>query len=264
MGMYDTINGEQVKCFPWVSLYHDEINYHGGDLAYYDTGCEVPYKKPHYNYGKNFIIFDLNRWISSDYCPYDYVLHVIVDGKVKDTFVDEIGDIDWSINETVVDYYGNLLNIHSDEDILSYRKEQREYWAECEEIRKPWDKLFKEFTQCFSGIGKLDKESEEYKVRSKKFKEIQKLMHEEDDKEQESLTRLSNEFFSKWRVDTSDIDDLINLGNYISAYETEEMAKRNDNAKACKEKIMELLSSDNSLYDRYIEWQGSDEYIKEF
>lgn len=27
MGMYDNINGEQVKCFPWVSLYKDEITY---------------------------------------------------------------------------------------------------------------------------------------------------------------------------------------------------------------------------------------------
>ena len=53
MGMYDTINYEQVKCFSWVSLYYGEINYHGGDLAYYETGSNVPYKKPHYNYGKN-------------------------------------------------------------------------------------------------------------------------------------------------------------------------------------------------------------------
>ena len=107
MGMYDTINGEQVKCFPWVSLYKDEITYHGGELKYYGIGDEVPYKKPHYNYGKNFIILDLNRYPESDYCEYDYIIHVIVDGKVNDTFENKIGSIDWSINENVVGYYMN-------------------------------------------------------------------------------------------------------------------------------------------------------------
>ena len=75
MGMYDTINGEQVKCFPWVSFdnFMNSISYHGGDLKSYNTGDEVPYKRPHYNYGKNFIILDLNRFPESDYCEYDYI-----------------------------------------------------------------------------------------------------------------------------------------------------------------------------------------------
>ena len=25
MGMYDSINGEQVKCFPWAHFYNDDI-----------------------------------------------------------------------------------------------------------------------------------------------------------------------------------------------------------------------------------------------
>ena len=53
MGMYDAINGEQVKCFNWTS-FNNGIVCHGGDLMYYNTGDEVPYKSPHYNYGKNF------------------------------------------------------------------------------------------------------------------------------------------------------------------------------------------------------------------
>ena len=153
MGMYDTINGEQVKCFPWVSLYQGEISYHGGDLKYYDNGDEVPYKQPHYNYGKNFVILDLNRYPESDYCPYDYILHVIEDGKVKETYTDEIGDINWSNNKSVVDYYGELLNIHSSEDILNYIKDQREYWTKREEIRSRWNELFSESMEYFTGIG---------------------------------------------------------------------------------------------------------------
>ena len=262
MGMYDTINGEQVKCFPWVSLYLNKISYHGGDLKYYGVGSKVPYKKPHYNYGKNFIILDLNRFPESDYFQYDYILHVIIDGKVKDTFEDEIGDIDWSINKNVVGYTGELLNIKNSEDMLNYIKAQREYWSKYEEINSHWDELFGEMMQYSHGIALLDKDSEEKKSRLQKIEEVHKLMDEEKARIQPEIDNLRVEY-SKWFINTSDIDDLINLGDYISAYKTELNAER-DNAEMCKEMILKLLDSDDKLYDRYVEWQGSDEYIKEF
>ena len=64
MGMYDTLNGEQVKCFPWYSFDvislspEGSIGGHGGNLKYYGNGSEIPYRSLAYNYGKNFIIFD--------------------------------------------------------------------------------------------------------------------------------------------------------------------------------------------------------------
>jgi hypothetical protein len=254
MGMYDTINGEQVKCFPWVSLYHKEISYHGGDLAYYGIGSEVPYKRPHYNYGKNFIILDLNRYIDSDYCPYDYILHVIVDGKVKETFENEIGDIDWSINKNVVGYTGELLNINSSEDLLNYMAAQRKYWSDYEKIRSYWNELFSQLSNCMHGFGVLDKESEERKIRKENFDRIHELMKEEEKRIEPELNNLREEH-SKWFVDTSDIDDLINLGDYISAYYTELKAERDENVKACSEMISKLLESDDTLCDRYLKWQ---------
>ena len=50
MGMYDTLNGEQVKCFPWFSFYVSAmdtkgvVTSHGGDLKYYGNGSEIPYR----------------------------------------------------------------------------------------------------------------------------------------------------------------------------------------------------------------------------
>ena len=258
MGMYDTINGEQVKCFPWVSLYKDEITYHGGDLKYYGIGDEVPCKKPHYNYGKNFIILDLNRYPESDYCEYDYIIHVIIDGRVNDTFENKIGSIDWSINENVVDYFGELLDIHSNEDITNYIAAQRKYWIDRENIRSHWNELFKESMNYFTGIGLLDKDSEEKKMRLTKIEEIHKLMDEEEKRIKPEIDKLNKEH-SRWFVDTSDIDDLIHLGEYISAYSI-----RDNDKEQCMEMIQKLLNSDSSSYDRYIKWQGSDEYIKEF
>ena len=145
MGMYDEINGEQVKCFPWVSFYKDEINYHGGELKYYSTDSEVPYKKPHYNYGKNFIILDLNMYRDEPFGEaYNYILHIIVDGKVKDTLTDECANIDWSINNVVVGYRGELINVKNEEEFLQYIKAQREYWSEHDQINERHSQLFKE------------------------------------------------------------------------------------------------------------------------
>ena len=64
---------------------------------------------------------------------------------------------------------------------------------------------------------------------------------------------------SKWLIDTSGIDDLICLGDYISAYNL-----RDNDKEQCNEVIQKLLSSDSNLYDRYVGWQDSDKYIKEF
>ena len=83
-------------------------------------------------------------------------------------------------------------------------------------------------------------------------------MDEENKRIKPELNELSKKH-SRWFVDTSDIDDLINLGDYISAYNLEM-----DEQEQCKEMIQKLLNSDSTLYDRYVKWQGSDEYIKEF
>lgn len=258
MGMYDNINGEQVKCFSWVTLCNGKISYHGGDLKYYGIGNKVPYRRPHYNYGKNFIILDLNRFPESDYCPYDYILHVIVDGKVKNTFENEIGDIDWSINNSAVGYTGELLNINNADDVLNYIKGQREYWDKYKELNSHWDELFKESMTYFHGIGLLDENSEEKKYRRAKLKELHELMDKESERISSDIESLAKEY-SYLYVNTSNLDDLINLGDYISAY-----YERYDTKEKCRTIIHELLDSDNTLYDRYVKWQGTNKYIKIF
>jgi DNA phosphorothioation-dependent restriction protein DptG len=141
-------------------------------------------------------------------------------------------------------------------------REQREYWAKYIEINKHKNELFKEMMQYFTGISSLDKDSEEKELRYAKIDEIHKLMDEEKEKIEPEIKALADRY-SKWYVDTSDIDDLINLGDYISAYYTELNADR-DGARECSDMIGKLLNEDNTLYDRYVKWQGTDEYIKEF
>ena len=257
MGVFDSINGELVKCFPKVSL-GDGIVYCEDNLTCYNTGDEAPYKRPHYNYGKNFIVLDLNRHTNVDCVNYDYILHVIVDGKVKNTLEDEFGGIDWSINETVVDYNGDLLNIKNAEDLLNYIKEQRECWATYDEINSHWHGSFDESMQYYSGFASLEDGSTEKKFRLQKIEEIGKLMGKEKDRIRPEVDIL-NKSISKWFVDVSDIYDLKALGGYISVYNS-----HSEEREICKEEIEKRLSSDDTLYERYVNWQGSDEYIKEF
>lgn len=115
MGMYDTLNGEQVKAFPWFSFYlsgivdEHPISGHGGRLKYYASKKEkeedkrvvkehlqdedeldlieeniapeadsdkVPYRSLAYNYSPNFIIVDFRPDLSDE----PWVAHVIENG----------------------------------------------------------------------------------------------------------------------------------------------------------------------------------------
>ena len=257
MGLFDAINGEQVKCFPSVT-FNDGIVYRSGELVYYNTGNEVPYKRPYYNYGKNFIVLDLNRYIDSGFIDYNYILHIIVDGKVEKTLENEFYGIDWSINETVVDYNGDFLNIKNTDDLLNYIREQREYWEVYDGINSHWNELFDECMQYYAGFAMLEDGSIEKKFRLQKIEEIGKLMGKEKERIQPEVDIL-NKSISEWFVDTTDIYDLKTLGKYISVYNTHE-----EEREKCLEEIEKRLSSDDTLYDRYVEWQGSDEYIKQF
>lgn len=136
---------------------------------------------------------------------------------------------------------------------------ERKFWIDYEKnIRSHWNELFKEMMDYSYGIALLDKDSEEKKIRREKITEVKKLMEEEDKRIKPELDRLIKEH-SKWFVDTSGIDDLINLGDYISAYNL-----REDEQEQCNKMIQKLLSSDSTLYDRYVQWQGDDEYIRDF
>lgn len=256
MGMYDVVNGEQAKCFPWVSYdsKKDEIWVHGGSLYSYEIGADVPYKSVNYNYGKNFVILVFNKYPDCTYCNYDYIIHVIDNGIVKDSFTNEIGDIDWENNDTVVGYSGELLSIKNSKNIEDYIASQRKYWTEYEKVRYHWNELFGKSMKCFTGLGLLDKESKERKEREKEILRLDNLMHEETMRIEPELERLESEH-AKWFVDTSEIQDILNLGCYISAYyNTNDIKER----QACERIITNLLDKDKYLLDRYVDWHESD------
>lgn len=154
MGMYNYLNGEQIKCFsvPIVYIGNDyttdsEVDRvcfatMGGMLESYRIGDEVPYKSSIYNFGKDFIVYDY-RGITymGDYdTP---LVHFIRDGKVASfCHVDKLPlDIPRML---VIDNNGNPLNIQSRDDFFSIAKEFKEkidgeYYSGLREIRDMFD-----------------------------------------------------------------------------------------------------------------------------
>lgn len=256
MGMYDTVNGEQVKCFSWMSYCEDGLWEHGGDLKYYKTGEKVPYKKLHYNYGKNFIILDINKLPNSEYCNYNYVIHVIEDGRVANSFKNEIGKIDWNNNKSVVSYNGDLLNINSYDDIKNYIYAQRKYWKCMDKLNEKLNELFRKSVKYHKGINLLDKDSNERKERVKKIEEVNILMNKEEERIKPEKCKLTTEIY-KWF--NHDFDDLIILCKYLDSYYCALKLDKCKEANICTKKLSEILESDKTICDRYLKWQGINE-----
>ena len=150
MGMYDTINNEQVKifaiCYPILEENSNVVlGANGGNLRYFDKGDEVPYKTLYYNIGENFDIFDMPIFANDEE---QTVIHRIRDGK-------NIGSIpleylrNQDICETAFTRHGNRLidmNIDKVNHYLeSIEKKKvartvsdrlsREYWAAFREFK---------------------------------------------------------------------------------------------------------------------------------
>lgn len=124
MGMYDTLNGEQVKIFyiahamlPDDFIMDGCISYSGGDLRNYDKGDEVPYRTLYYNLGKDFNIYDLK--------PYDHdepIIHIIRNGiNLGVKTLDEMKSSDFDVRG--FSDHGIELKFSSVDDIKTYLEE---------------------------------------------------------------------------------------------------------------------------------------------
>lgn len=260
MGMYDMINGEAVKCFPTYYMMGEVMTRSGGNLIPYDTGSSVPCKSPYYNYGKNFLVIDISGSPEFD-DSYDFLIHVITDGLVKETLRDTFKNIDWANNNSVVSYDGEILNVYSEKDISDYIDARKKYWHDIWEARVRLNELRELQFNYFSRIKSLEKGSEDRKTVIGKISQNSETIKEEFSRTISELERIRKEFSATWAKDTSDIGDLISIGKLISCYN---WAHSEEESEDVLESISDMLDKDETLYDRYVKWQGTDEHIKEF
>lgn len=143
MGLYLTIDNDQIKCFSIpcrpISSLNEEISFYlqNEDFEDFDFSNIVPYQTLFYNYGKNFAIFNF-------YCSYSsfkpYVIF-IKNGKVtKIKYYEKIKEKDFKDINLVIDNSGKPLKISDVSDfteiIEDFRIGYAEYRILCDKYRR--------------------------------------------------------------------------------------------------------------------------------
>lgn len=165
MGMYDTINDEQVKVFSVPVGHGNDVWLSCGSLIYFGDGSEVPYKTWWYNYTKDFnIIDDMDHIFNPDE---PIIIHKIRDGKVVSTITgwENVLHSDFDGINLCVSYYGDLLKIRSYKEAEQYLKNTKEYHTIREIKRAKAEGLWKEVSKATFGIANKSEEEKEAAMR---------------------------------------------------------------------------------------------------
>lgn len=145
MGMYDCLNGEQVKCF-YKPIFSKEENqgvlwHSGGNSIYYGDNASLPIKTLYYNYSKNFLIYDED-------CK---LVHIVKDGKLHKTDkLYYLTDREFNFFKKVINTYGDELKIESLTDFSRYNEEKIN-------MKKDIDQLYKKINPTSDVILQLFK-----------------------------------------------------------------------------------------------------------
>lgn len=273
MGMYDTLNGEQVKCFPWYSFDVSSIDTegvvsgHGGGLKYYGNGGKVPYRSLAYNYGKNFIIFDFNPDFDPNNAT-DWIAHVIKDGLLKTSIYKQNAGEEFEEmlkrSRKNISYYGSgNFKFKSISDINQYAIESdglmnktRKLYNTVHEIRREWMDALKEGRRR-----NLKKGTPEYAELSSQLDQLSERHDAETRRVEPVIEKLRHDFAEKWTeretetyLKMSDFGECIEAGILTLKWKKEQ-------EKEPAEKIEEAKKH-NIFFDRQKEWQLYCEYFK--
>lgn len=273
MGMYDTLNGEQVKCFPWHSFDvmsltpSGSIGSHGGNLKYYDNGSKIPYRSLAYNYGKNFIIFDFNP----DLDPNDssnWVAHVIEDGLLKASVYKE--DAGKEFEEMLkksrknISYSGGGdFKFKSIADVNQYAAEADELMKKIDKLHETADKIMREWFDALQEIRvrNLKKGTPEYAELSSRLDQFSIRHKSEIDRTKPEIRKLRQDFAEKWTE--SEPEDYLKMSDFGESIEAGilTLILKKEQEKESAEEIEEAKRL-NIFFDRQKEWQLYCEYFK--
>lgn len=220
MGMFDSINGEQLKCFGIPCYYENsgkfEVAQMGGLLRNFHNGNKVPYKTYYYNYSPNFCIVDIHCLDRGDLA----VIHIIRDGKVKKSIkLKDLTDDELTNSDKIIDYYGNELDIKTKEDI-EFLIEDRDYYLEqMKMISAESDKiLYHDLFLITKQMRELKNTSEEYKQKENEYNELYKKYEALKEREEPLMDSLKACRIEKYYIKKSDIFyKCEELGEYIAA-----------------------------------------------
>lgn len=234
MGMYDTINSEQIKCFPWITYHYDKNNdirlwEHGGSLKNFNDNAAVPYRSLCYNYHENFNILDLHPTA----LPFDngIVLHAIRDGKVKESITIELDDTSLISNELQEHISGYLtsahtigytgypdLNIHSYYEMLAFYNESHARLKKLTDIRKESHRRMNAWSKSVRKRHNKDLSDVQRNQIQNDVNQLKAAYDEERKRIEPFIDELNKDFITKWCVPkSSEMNKYINFGEWITA-----------------------------------------------
>lgn len=258
MGMYDTFNGEQAKCFfvPCGSINRDSkelndvhLSYYtsGGRLRYFAIGDEVPYKTPYYNYGKDFVIFDYRMFLD---CAMPEAI-IIRNGKLVAIIpADEVTDEDIKNIPMFVNNYGDILNITSANDLLLIVKEYKKAREDYDDLHEKYEKEL--------GCENLFGRREELKTMSEE--EVARLF----DLAEQVRTRAFDETYrianNKWYCEEEEKNRAVH-GGFTFGYMYDNLTgdymdewEKHKAVRLLKEKMEEDGESYEEGFEKFIQW----------
>lgn len=255
MGLYDYINGEQIKCFYRPIFSEGQGVWHsGGRMIGFSDGDEIPVKSMYYKYPDNFMIFDYMDY--SDEC----YIHIIKDKKVfKTCTLEDIIDDYFKDNELVVDYHGtSILNIKSVADIKNYIVDTKKFSKIMDGFRKESRIAFDNFMMSF----RLNQDLEATKTSKEAFE----LINEDNFNfvksafEQKEITTYSK-LNDKKDILLSDIEYMNDFHRLINEVIDKEFYRLDEECKLKDEEVKELTKPYKEEY--YNKWFIRDEFALE-
>lgn len=234
MGTYDIINSEQVKCFQQTTYHYDRHNdirllVHGGSLKNFDNTDTVPYRSLCYNYHKDFNILDLHPTA----LPFDngIVLHVIRDGKVKESITIELDDtnlIPKELQERISDYLSTAhtieytgypdLNVHSYYDMLAFFNESNARLEKLADIRKESHRRMNAWAKSVRKLHNQDLSDAQRNQIQNDINQLKTAYDDERKRIEPEINELNMAFINKWSIPkSSEINKYISFGEWITA-----------------------------------------------
>lgn len=234
MGMYDIINSEQVKCFPWITYQYDKDSdmrfwNHGGSLKNFNNTDTVPYRSLCYNYHEDFNILDLHPTA----LPFDngIVLHVIRDGKVKESITIELDDmtlIPKELQERISGYLATAhtigytgypdLNVHSYYDMLAFFNESNARLEKLADIRTESHRRMNAWAKAVRKLHDTNLSDTQRHQIQNDINQLKTAYDDERKRIEPEIDKLNMEFITKWCVPkSSEMNKYISFGEWITA-----------------------------------------------
>ena len=251
MGMYDELDGEQVKVFYVPCFYAtsitNKLGYIGGLMRYYNRGDDIEYKTWWYRYPKDFLIVDFDI-----YGLVNHLFHLIQNGKYMETYEDPKNISEDIFPITAVLTFGATFTLESKSELYEYLYESMVAYSKYDDILSH-NKTDYDLIRKLTLMQKENPSAENKQKIEDCFKEEKERNKRIDEKRNE----ISRKIKTKWPV--TDVTN--DYGGYLDCIHR--CSERDENyIEKLKEEFAEYKKTHS--FEEYLNWYDPTEEEKEY